>query len=116
MSNNDHFGERVNVVEEEIALDAALERLEAARVVVAGLEARLRLGGEVRESLQATIDERDGYIHRLVRLHIDLAADLAKTGSYDHRGKNEAILAVIARLLAYGNNPGFVPAMDDLPF
>lgn len=47
---------------------------------------------------------------------LDCAADLARAGGHDHKGKNEAILAVIARLLAYGNNPLRRAEYDDVPF
>jgi len=122
MTSDKNTSERFEFVGELLNGEELLERLAAAQDVVQSLNTKIRLGERLMQTYKATVDERDGYINRLVRLHIDLAAELARVGSYDHRAKNEAILAVIARLLAYGNNPGFVRAIDresdvdELPF
>jgi len=49
-------------------------------------------------------------------MQMDCAADLARAGGYDHKSKNEVILAVVARLLAYGNNPLRSAYDDNVPF
>lgn len=49
----------------------------------------------------------------------DLALELARVGSYDHKGKNEAILSAVASLLSFANGMVEKPAaqdMDDIPF
>jgi len=50
---------------------------------------------------------------------LDLVRDLARCGGYDHKGKNEAILAVISRLMAIHSNyapRGTMPDNDDVPW
>jgi len=46
----------------------------------------------------------------------DCALDLARAGNYAHKEKNEVILAVVARLLAFGDEPKKPRDMDDIPF
>lgn len=46
----------------------------------------------------------------------DCALDLARAGNYAHKEKNEVILAVVARLLAFGDEPEKPRDMDDIPF
>jgi len=54
-----------------------------------------------------------GDFQRFVRHH---ARRLALAGSYDHKGKNEVLLSVIAALLDAAENAINVTRSDDVPF
>jgi len=116
MGNDELFGDRVNVVEEIVALEVALERLEAARVVVAGLEAKVRLGDRVIASYKLTVADRDKMLESLAVMMCDIATDLARAGGQTHKDKDEILLAAIYRLLTYSNNRVRDRHIDDLPF
>jgi len=116
MWNTHHFGERVNVVDEEIALDAALERLDAAHIVVQGLQTRLTLALDIIKSLEEQGKRRDEITAAERAFMARIALRLAGAGSYDHKGKNETLLAVISDLLANSQRPLTRHSFDDLPF
>jgi len=94
----------------------ALERLEAAQQVVSSLTARLGMATDLAESYQKTIGHKEGIIDRLIIDMRDNARALARCAGEPHKGKNEAILAVIYRLLSAEMGRGDDPYMDDVPF
>lgn len=105
--------------EDELTAEQLFERLQGAKLVTENQRAQI-------EALRLELAEKDGeifHLHkssaRLSRAMIDMAADLARAGSYDHKSKNEAILAVVYRLLARGNMVMWQPVpedMDDITF
>jgi len=85
----------------EVAMSAE-ERLAAAAEVVADLQRRLRLADVVIQTLKDTVAERDALLLDFQRRMSRHAMRLALAGGYDHKGKNEVLLSVIASLLAVG--------------
>lgn len=116
MDNPEVISETRKMIDEILELEDALERLAGAHIVVDSLTARLNLAEKVIVTLKNTIMDRDATLSRIQIAMIDMAQDLARAGSYDHRGKNEAILGVIARLLAHGNGRDSFTVFDDVPF
>lgn len=99
---------------DELSQDQLLERLEGAKLVTENQRAQI-------EALRLELAEKDGEIFHLHksaarqgRAMTDMAADLARAGSYDHKSKNEVILAVIYRLLARGNQVMWQPVAEDM--
>lgn len=105
--------------EDELTAAQLYERLQGAKLIVKSLQynmeknsddydRELALTGRLTQALR---DER-AFLGRL-------ALRLARAGSYDHKGKNEVILEVIASLLAQSaREPETLIArdMDDIPF
>lgn len=99
----------------EVAMTAE-ERVEAAALVVADLQARHNLATSVIESYQATVRERDAHIMRLEARMVEMAGDLARAADDSHAGKNIIILRVVGRLLMIGNRAQRSRDVDDIPF
>jgi hypothetical protein len=116
MSNPEVFGDRVNVVEEIVALEVALERLQVAREVVEGLTSRLRTANEKIDMLRVELRKRADTIENMGVTMVDIAGGLARAGGQTHKDKDEILLMEISRLLAYGNRPPRRRDMDDIPF
>jgi len=93
-----------------------LERLSAAQEVVSGLTARLGMANDIAISLNEDVNHKQGIIERLVVDMRDNARDLARCAGATHREKNEAILAVIYRLLSAEYASKRKPYSDDVPF
>lgn len=92
------------------------ERLLAAQQVVSGLTVRLNEAHDSIAHQKMALEHRQGIIDRLVDDMRDLARDLARVAGDTHREKNEAILAVIYRLLSAEPPKRHYPDIDDLPF
>ncbi len=110
-------------VDELIDLEEALERLEDAKVVVENLNEKISAGVLTIADLREVIARRDERIAWLAKVCQQIALDLARAGGYDHKGKNERILAAITNLLeiAMPRNLDWKPAdsqhdSDDPPF
>jgi len=66
-----------------------------------------------------TLARRAASLDRVCDIALDIVQDLARCGGYDHKGKNEGIIAVISRLMANHSNyapPGTKPAKEDVSF
>lgn len=110
----------------------ATEQIQELMAVVAdNARKRSELEAEYREmtnrAIQAQKAAEDTAINRLALLTsmrirmVEIATDLARAGNFDHKGKNEAILRMIASLLAMcqwksAKEPASAREMDDLPF
>jgi len=105
----------LDVVEVPTTLE---ERLEIAAMVTRGLEAKIRLGTDIIESYKETVRDRDAVLAAMQRSMNAWAQRLARAGEYDHKGKNEVLLRVIADLLATAarNFSEQFPVGDDIPF
>jgi len=93
-----------------------LDRLDAAQLVVQSLTARLDTANDTIAMQKVVLDNRQGIIDRLIVDMRDLARDLARVAGETHREKNEAILAVIYRLLSAEMGRRLTQGMDDVPF
>jgi len=107
----DWYGETLNIYQ-------LLERLDNAQQVVQAQQARITLANSVIESLQETVSDRDAVLAAMQRSMSQWAQRLARAGEYDHKGKNEVLLRVIADLLATAarNFSEQFPDMEDVPF
>lgn len=92
-------------------------------IAIGKLDAMVRQQQAQIAGLQAAsnaIMEQNGRLEMSAKntgnIMLDMAQDLARCGGFDHKGKNEVILQVIARLLAYGVNPARIYNMDEVPF
>jgi len=96
----------------------AQERLENAQQVVQAQQARITLANSVIESYQETVRDRDAVLAAMQRSMNQWAQRLARAGEYDHKGKNEVLLRVIADLLATAarNFSEQFPPDDQIPF
>jgi len=99
----------------EIAMSAE-ERLQSAAEVVEDLQRRLRLADVVIQTLKDTIAERDALLLDFQRFMRHHAKRLALAGSYDHKGKNEVMMSIIAALLSVSEDAINVTRSDDVPF
>lgn len=107
----DWYGETLNIYQ-------LLERLENAQQVVQGQQARITLANSVIESYQETVRDRDAVLAAMQRSMNAWAQRLARAGEYDHKGKNEVLLRVIADLLATAarNFSEEFTDTDEIPF
>jgi len=107
----DWYGETLNIYQ-------LLERLENAQQVVQAQQARITLANSVIESYQETVRDRDAVLAAMQRSMNQWAQRLARAGEYDHKGKNEVLLRVIADLLATAarNFSEQFPPDDQIPF
>lgn len=105
----------LDVVEVPTTLE---ERLEIAAMVTRGLEAKIKLGTDIIESYKETVADRDRVMAAMQRSMLAWAQRLARAGEYDHKGKNEVLLRVIADLLATAarNFSDQFPDNDQIPF
>lgn len=96
----------------------AQERLEAAQEVSRGLQARIALANSIIESYKDTVADRDRVLMAMQRAMRAWAQRLARAGEYDHKGKNEVLLRVVADLLATAerNFSADFSDNDDIPF
>lgn len=105
--------------EDELTREQLLERLSGARLIVQSLQRNMELNAldfdrelALTQRLRRDLVGERAFMGRL-------ALRLARAGSYDHKGKNEVLLDVIADLLAQSAR---VPETatdadhDDIPF
>jgi len=102
-------GEYLNIFECE-------ERLKAAQQVASGLTARIGMANDIIESYKETVADRDKVLMAYQRSMRAWALRLAHAGEYDHKGKNEVLLRVIADLLATANRNFSDDPTNDVPF
>lgn len=105
--------------EDELSAAQLYERLQGAKLVTANLEAQISLLKDVAESLREQVLRDKREMDTVLRSCRDIARHLSLCGSDDHKGKNEAILRTVARLLTLEWNysePIFRPAKDEIPF
>jgi len=93
-----------------------IERLDAAQQVVFSLQSKIDLKAQIIAEKNVAISHLEGVRDRLIDDMRDLARDLARMAGATHREKNEAILAVIYRLLSAEMGRKHKPYSDDLPF
>jgi len=93
-----------------------LDRLDAAQIVAQGLTAKVELRDQTIAEKNTAIKHLEGVRDRLIIDMRDLARDLARVAGDTHREKNEAILAVIYRLLSAEMGRRLTQGMDDVPF
>jgi len=105
----DWYGEKLNIFQ-------LLDRLDAAQQVTQGLTAKVELRDRTIAEKNTAIQHLEGVRDRLIDDMRDLARDLARVAGDTHREKNEAILAVIYRLLSAEMGRKHRPYMDDVPF
>jgi len=107
----DWYGETLNIYQ-------LLERLDNAQQVVKALQRELDIRSDEHDGVLAELQERNQIIKALQRSMNAWAQRLARAGEYDHKGKNEVLLRVIADLLATAarNFSEQFPDDDQIPF
>lgn len=107
----DWFGENLNIYQ-------LLERLENARVVAQMLQREMEIRADEHDGVLAELQERNQIVKALQRSMNAWAQRLARAGEYDHKGKNEVLLRVIADLLATASRNLSEKLLDndDIPF
>jgi ATP/maltotriose-dependent transcriptional regulator MalT len=93
-----------------------VDRLLAAQMVVESLTKQVDRAKDVIVMQKTALEHKEGIIDRLIVDMRDLARDLARVAGDTHREKNEAILAVIYRLLSAEMGRRLTQQMDDVPF
>lgn len=105
--------------EDELSPEQLYERLQGAKLVAANLQNQIDSAKIVHSAMVEESARRARTINSMREICLDIAQDLARCGGYDHKSKNEVILAVISRLFAVNSNyaPRSQPRdMDDIPF
>lgn len=122
MQDNKNDNERFNFVNELLTGEELLERLAAAQEVVQALTAQIEARNVIIHDQRNLITWRDDRIEWFRKQMRAMALDLARSGGYDHKGKNERMLAVITTLLELAI-PRVIGAyftsdsgIDDVPF
>jgi len=105
--------------EDELSNGQLYERLQGAKLVAANQAAQIALLKEIAESLRDEVLRNKREMDTVTGSCLDIARQLAYHGSDDHKGKNEALLRAIARLmnLQWQYSDAAKPRdMDDIPF
>jgi len=105
--------------EDELTPEQLYERLQGAKLVSANQAAQITLLKEIAESLREQVLREKREMDTVLTSCRDIARNLALHGSDDHKGKNEAILRTVARLLTlewHYSDLTKIPDNDDIPF
>jgi len=105
--------------EDELSAAQLYERLQGAKLVTANLQRQIDGMKIVHGAVSDECIRRGETIKGERAFMARLALRLARAGSYDHKGKNEVILDVVADLLATSAREVVNAAardMDDIPF
>jgi len=108
-----------NTPEDELTAEQLFERLQGAKLIVQSLQYNMEKNGLDHDKTLAELANLRASVQRQNSMLRDIALDLARCACQTHKGKNEIILAVIARLLAHGNQVYWQEAYPDdgeIPF